>query len=197
MRAKKTVKSATSSAKAVTDTVFSAYHKNWGWFMALGVVLILLGVAAAIYVVPASVVTAMIIGSFIGAGGVVQILHAFTVMRWGQFILWLIAGIVYLAAGVLCVLNPFAALPVLTMLLAALFLIAGIMRMIIGFRVHYVEGAAWIIINGIVTTLLGIIVLVQWPLSSYWTFGILIAIDLIFQGIGWVAYSCGLKALNR
>jgi len=187
MRGKQTIKQA----------VQAVHHGNWGWFLALGVILVLLGVLAAIYVVPTSVVAAMFIGCFITFAGAVQIIHAFTVMRWGQFFLWLTAGMIYTAAGVLCIINPFTALPILTLLLAAFFIIAGVLRMIIGFRVHYIDGAAWIIVNGIVTTLLGIIVIIQWPLSGFWTFGILIAIDLIFQGIGWIAYSCGLKALNR
>lgn len=186
MRGKQTVKKA-----------IPTHHEKWGWFLALGIILIALGVLAAIYVVPTSVVAAMFIGMFIAAAGIVQIIHAFTVMNWGQFLLWLVAGIIYTAAGVLCIVNPFAFLPILTLLLAVLFIVAGILRMVIGFRVHYINGAAWIIINGIVSTLLGIIIIIQWPLSGFWTFGILISIDLIFQGIGWVAFSCGLKQLGR
>jgi len=183
--------------KQTIEKIVPARQGNWGWFMALGIILFVLGIVAAVYVGAASVAAAVMVGIFIAGAGVIQIIHAFTVMRWGQFFLWLIAGIIYTAAGVLCIIDPFAWLPALTLLLAAFFIIAGVMRMIIGFRVHYIGGAAWVIINGIVTTLLGIIILIQWPLSSFWIFGILIAVDLIFQGIGWIAFACGLKQLNR
>jgi len=172
-------------------------HNKWGWFMALGLILIALGIIAVLYPVVASVAATIAIGIIVAAAGIVQIIHALSVRGWGQSLLWLLAGLIYTGAGVMCLIMPLSSTMALTLLLAAFFIVAGIIRIIIGFRVHNVNGAAWVIINGIVTALLGIIIIFQWPFSGLWTFGLLIGIDLLFQGIGWIAFSCGLKQLSR
>jgi len=183
--------------RSLKEVMPPARHEKWGWFFALGIVLLIMSAVSAAYVVQTSVIVVWFIGLAILAAGVVQIVHAFIVMNWGQFFLWLIAGIVYAAAGILCIDNPFVVLPLLTYLLAFFFLCAGVLRMVIGFRMHYVNGAAWVIINGIVTTLLGLLIIFQGPMSTFWVFGLLISIDLLFQGIGWIVFSLGLKRLSR
>lgn len=194
--------------KKVSNIKKTNSGEKWSLFLALGIILVINGILASIYVIPAAFVSVFFIGSFMIFAELVQIIHAFTVMRWGQFMLWLLAGILYTIAGLICFFNPFAAVPILTLALALVFIFAGLIRMITGFRYHYIPGAVGVIINGIVTALLGIIIITmgcngqthdcsQWMLSSWWVFGILVAIDLIFQGIGWIVFAFGLKAASR
>jgi len=136
------------------------------------------------------------IGLFMLFGGVAQIIHAFNVRRWGQFFIWLLSGILYTAAGAVCFFNPYLTAPILIFVLAFALIIAGIIRMVIGFRSHYIRGSHWVIIAGILTTLLGIVILVGWP-ADWWILGLLLAIDLIFQGWGWIAFAFGLKTAER
>jgi len=169
---------------------------RWGWFLTLGIILLIFGFIACLNISLATVVSVVFIGIFMLFGGAAQIIHAFNVTRWKQFFLWLLSGIVYTLAGAACFFNPYLTGPVLIFALAFALIIAGIIRMIIGFRDHYVTGSYWVIIAGIITTLLGIAILIGWP-ASWWILGLLLAIDLIFQGWGWIAFALGLRSAER
>lgn len=179
------------------QTVKTIKHNNvgvkWGWFLTLGIILLIFGFIACINLVLATVVSVLFIGTFMLFGGVVQIVHAFNVKKWSQFFLWLLAGLLYTLAGIICFLNPIFAASVLLLLLAFALIIAGIMRIIIGIQSRPVSGSGWIVVAGIITTLLGIMILIQWPFDSLWVLGLFLAIDLIFQGWGWIAFAFGLK----
>lgn len=186
MRGKQTVKNARSTDPGL----------KWGWFLTLGIILLIFGFIACVNIAIATIVSVVFIGLFMLFGGVAQIIHAFNVRRWGQFFIWLLSGILYTAAGAVCFFNPYLTAPILIFVLAFALIIAGIIRMVIGFRSHYIRGSHWVIIAGILTTLLGIVILVGWP-ADWWILGLLLAIDLIFQGWGWIAFAFGLKTAER
>jgi len=136
------------------------------------------------------------IGIFMLFSGAAQRIHAFNIRELRHFLLWLLSSTLYTMTGAVCFFNPYlAAPPILIFALAFALIIAGIIRMIIGFRSHYIT-AHWIIIAGITTTLLGIIVLMGWP-ADWWILGVLLAVDLIFQDWEWIAFAFGLKTGER
>lgn len=170
---------------------------KWGWFMALGIALLIIGFIAGIYVLAASVVAAIYVGILMVFGGVAQIFQAFNVKGWGQFFLWLIAGIIYLLAGFICFYSPLEAVIVLAFVLGFFLILSGALRIAIGFQNKGITGSGWIITAGILSALLGLLILIGWPANSAYIIGIIIAIDLIFQGWGCIAFALGLKAIQR
>jgi uncharacterized membrane protein HdeD (DUF308 family) len=80
--------------------------KKWGWFVALGIAMIALGVAAWLDVVTVTIAGTIFIGASLLVGGALQIIHAFMTKEWRGFILSLFCGILYLGGGLLIMNEP-------------------------------------------------------------------------------------------
>lgn len=112
--------------------------------------------------------------------GIARLVQAFMYAynRWWNFP----AGIVFIALGVLMVLLPVLSLELWTLMLGCAFTLGGIVRLGIAISKRKEQGSAWRFFNALVTLILGVLVLWQWPASSLWLIGTFIAIEMIFSG---------------
>jgi uncharacterized membrane protein HdeD (DUF308 family) len=154
----------------------------------LGIVLIIAGIVVLGNVVWFSLVGAMIIGIAAIVGGAFEIIHAFWTKGWGGFIWQIILGLLYIAAGIYIVTQPVGAVLALTWVIAIVFLALGVVRLIAGFQ-FWSSGGWLLVLSGIFGIAAGIIILSGWPESSVWVIGLLLGIDLIFSGVGWLTYA--------
>jgi uncharacterized membrane protein HdeD (DUF308 family) len=92
-------------------------------------------------------------------------------------------GLAYLAFGGYLLLHPVLGVASLTLVLAALFVIEGVLDLILFFRMRPLHGSAWLVIDGLITLALGGMIYAQWPSSSVWAIGILVGISLMISGI--------------
>lgn len=106
----------------------SEVRAKWGWFVALGVVLLVFGGIAASNLFMATVASVYYVGMLMIVGGAVHLAHAFQVKAWRETISWALSALLYLAAGVLAFVNPVLTSAVLTLLMAAALLVAGVFR---------------------------------------------------------------------
>jgi uncharacterized membrane protein HdeD (DUF308 family) len=164
-----------------------------GWIVALGVVYVIVGLVALGSVVTATVASVFVVGIMMVVAGVAEVVNAFQVKTWGNFLLWLILGVLYIIAGFVTFENPLLAAAFLTLLLGAALLVSGVMRIVLAFSMK--DGMPWIgvAVSGIITLLLGLVVLAHWPISSIYILGIFLGIDLIFAGAGWIGLGLGLQ----
>ncbi|SNB62088.1 Uncharacterized membrane protein HdeD, DUF308 family [Arboricoccus pini] len=172
----------------------TALHLKWGWFVVLGVVLLILGLIALGNLFEATIVSIYYLGALMLLGGIAEVIHAFGVKTWGRFAYWLLSGLIYCLAGILAFVNPLLASAVLTLVLAISLIVAGILRLVAGFSSPSGGLSGWIVLSGIITLLAGLVVAVGWPVNSLFILGLLLAIDLIFQG--WASVALGL-AMRR
>ncbi len=105
----------------------------------------------------------------------------------------MIGGFLYIAAGVLCVVNPGLASVVLTLLLGAGLIAARVVRLLLAFQLPRAEPRGLVFLAAAVTILLGLIIVAHWPLDSVYVLGTLLGVDLLFHGVGWVAFGVGLQ----
>ena len=98
---------------------------KWASITAFGVLLVVLGFAALFFSLIATIATVTLNGVLFLIAGAAEIGIGMHSRGWGQFFLWVIGGILYLAAGVLCIVNPLLASVVLTLLLGAGLVAAG------------------------------------------------------------------------
>jgi len=166
---------------------------KWGWIVALGVVYVIVGFIALGSVVTATAASVLVVGIMMVIAGVAEIINAFQVKTWGKFFLWLILGALYVVAGFVTFENPVLAALVLTLMLGAILVASGIMRIIVAFSMK--EGTPWIwaVVSGIVTLLLGLIILARWPVSSLYVLGLFLGIDLVIAGACWIGIGLGLR----
>ena len=158
---------------------------NWGWFLALGIALIVVGVCAIGSAFLATLSTVMMFGILVLAGGGVEIVSSFSARHWGGFFLHLLAGILYMVIGFLMVTRPLAAAAGLTLMLAALFFVGGVFRIVAALANRF-HGWGWVLLNGVVTVILGVMIWQEWPEASFWVIGLFLGIDLVFAGVSWV-----------
>jgi uncharacterized membrane protein HdeD (DUF308 family) len=164
-----------------------------GWIVALGVLYVVAGVIALGSVVMATVASVFVVGIMMLIAGVGEVINAFQIKTWGKFLLWLLLGALYIVAGFATFENPLLAASFLTLFLGIVLLVSGIMRIVLAFSMK--EGMPWIAValSGVITILLGGVILAHWPVSSIYVLGIFLGIDLIFAGAGWIAIGLGLR----
>jgi len=167
---------------------------KWGWIVALGVVFLLAGFIALGSAVAATASAVMIIGIMMIMGGAAEIAAAFSVKGWGKFAVWMLLGLLYVGAGIIALMNPFAAATILTLMLGAALVVGGVLRIFLAFSMKSAgKPWGWVTFSGLITLLLGIMIIVQWPASSFFVLGIFLGIDLIFIGSAWISMGLALK----
>ena len=169
--------------------------ESWGWFLALGVLLTVLGGAVIGSSYYATVFSVILLGAFLIAAGVVQIVQAFMERKWSGLFLSLFLGVLYLVTGFICVAKPTIAAISITLWIAAFCLVVGLFRMLAALLLRF-DQWGWVFFNGLVTFLLGVMIYVDWPLSGLWVIGLFIGIDLILSGWSWVILSLTARTKN-
>jgi uncharacterized membrane protein HdeD (DUF308 family) len=157
---------------------------KWAAITAFGVLLVVLGFAALAFSLVATIVTVTLNGVLFLIAGGAEIGIGMHSREWGRFFLWVIGGLVYIAAGVLCIVNPILASTILTLFLGAGLIAAGVVR----------APRALVFLAAAVTILLGLIIVSHWPLDSVYVLGVLLGVDLLFHGVGWASFGMGLPA---
>jgi len=168
-------------------------RSNWGWFVALGVILAVMGFAGLVFVGMMTLVAVLFIGWMFLIGGVLEVAHAVIRKGWQGFWLDLLSGILTGLAGLFILLRPAAGATILTMLLGILFLVSGIFRIGTGIAIRN-PYRGWFILQGVVALILALMILAEWPYSAIWVIGTLVAIDLLIEGLRLVSF--GLAAKN-
>jgi uncharacterized membrane protein HdeD (DUF308 family) len=161
-------------------------RRNWGWYLVLGVLLIVLGAVAIGYPLTSSLATVVFFGWLLIISGVAQGIMAFQVRSWGGFFLHLLAGLLEVVVGALVLRTPLDATLVFTLLFAAYLLVGGLFRMIAALALGF-PGSGWLALGGLISTLLGLALWWQWPSSGLWFIGTCIGVDLILHGASWIA----------
>jgi uncharacterized membrane protein HdeD (DUF308 family) len=169
-------------------------RSKWGWFVALGIALLILGIFAFANLLTATVASVFVVGSLMIVAGFAQIINAFQVKRWSGFFFWLLSGLLYGAAGFLAFYNPVLAAATLTLIFAITLIVAGLTRIWSSLQLRPESGWGWIMASGVLTTLVGIVFILGWPVNSLWLLGLVLAIDLTFQGVSDILLGFALKA---
>jgi uncharacterized membrane protein HdeD (DUF308 family) len=168
-------------------------RKASGWSIVWGVFLILFGMLAIGSPFLAAVAVNAVIAWLIVLAGVVHVVLAFHAHGAGSMIWKLLVGIAYLCFGAYLIMHPVLAVASLTLVLASLFLIEGILEVVLFFKMRPLKGSSWMLVDGIITLLLGLLIYMQWPSSSLWAIGTLVGVSMIVSGIARVAMSLAVR----
>ena len=190
-----------SQASASGAPLHCLGYKNvaskWGWFIALGIVLIVGGVLALGDVVAFTLVSVIFIGAMMLVGGIFQIIHAFMTKAWSDFFLNLLMGILYVIGGFLIMQEPVTGAVILTLFLTATLLVGGIMRIVVALRHGELPGRWLFVLGGVISVVLAVVLFQTLPWSSLWILGTVIAVELLIQGFTWLRFGFELRTLAR
>lgn len=158
-------------------------HRSWGWVLALGIALIVTGVACVTAAGTATLATVVAFGWLLLVGAIISVVHAFQTRARSAFFVHLMSALLRGVTGFLLVRYPTAGAMSLTLILASFFFVGGIFRAI-GYAALQTPRWGWAALSGIISVALGIVLLLQLPVSSLWFIGFAIGVDLIFDGVG-------------
>jgi len=147
----------------------------------MGVLFIVLGLVAIVEPMVAGLAVAVLAGWLLLAGGIV---HAVSAFRGGgaRTVVWhALLAVLYVFAGLYFVTHPLLGLGTLTLFLAAILFIEGVVWIVAYFQLR--SGNIWMLLNGVITVVLGLMIWAGWPSSSVWAIGTLFGVNLLMTGM--------------
>lgn len=169
-------------------------RRNWGWLLAAGIALVILGVLGLGASALLSVASAIWFGAMMFAGGVVMLIDAFRHSGWKSLLMHVLIGLLYLGVGIMTFINPVVATASLTLLAGCALVAAGIFRIIVALQTRPTPVWIWVLVSGLLSLAIGVMILAQWPASSFWVLGTFLAIELIFQGWACIALARAIRS---
>jgi uncharacterized membrane protein HdeD (DUF308 family) len=160
--------------------------RHSGWFIALGIAFIVGGFLALLMPLVASVAVALLVGWVFILVGIVQLVHAWQIRDWGGAIWQTIIGLVILVGGIAMVIDPIVAALTLTILVGVVFLVKGVAQIVLATNLRPRGGWQWVLAAGILSVLVGLMILLAWPLSGAWVLGTLAGLSFILTGWSYV-----------
>jgi uncharacterized membrane protein HdeD (DUF308 family) len=177
--------------------LFGELEKNWGWLMAFGIASIILGSIGLGMSFALTLASMVLFGALLVAGGLFQILDAFKCRGWKGSAWHILIGLLYVVGGVIVMIDPVLASETFTLVLAAVLIAVGLLRLIIAFQLRPSKGWYWPLISGLVSLALGGVILAQWPASGLFVIGLIIAIELIFNGWAYLFVALAARAAGK
>jgi uncharacterized membrane protein HdeD (DUF308 family) len=184
----------------IVTTLREEFHHlraNWWWFLLLGILLAVCGAIALIFpavTIATSFAAVVVLGVMLMIAGIATIVAAFWAGRWSGLLVQLLIGILYLVAGLTMADAPGRSAVILTLFLATLFIVAGIFRAIAALVIRFPHWG-WTLLNGVVTLLMGIVIYRHFPEAALWVIGVLVGVDLVFQGWSWIMLATAIRSL--
>lgn len=169
------------------DKHLIAYGNYWHRFMFFGIALMILGAISIGASTVATLFSVIILGIIIFLSGAIILFDAFTFWwkKWSGFLVHAIIGILYLSIGLMLIRNPIEGSVSLTLLLGIFYIAAGVFRIAFSSLLQTPRwGWSWF--NGLITLIIGILIITSWPGSSLFIIGLFVGIDLVFTGLAYV-----------
>jgi uncharacterized membrane protein HdeD (DUF308 family) len=156
--------------------------KRSRWSVIWAILLIVLGLAAIAAPLATSLTMAIVIGWLLILSAVTHVLAAFRADGMGSTVWTVLIGALYGAIGVNILSHPLWGVATLTLVISAVLLVEGAMGIAAYFAVRHIPGSIYLLLNAIVTLVLGCMIWIQWPSSSLWVIGTLVGINLVMTG---------------
>jgi uncharacterized membrane protein HdeD (DUF308 family) len=179
----------------MAEAIVSAVKRASGWSIALGVLMIILGIIAIFAPWEFGLLIVLVVGWVAIFNGAAQLIYAFRTHSGGRAILEAILGLIYVAAGIYLLMHPAGGLLALTLLLACFLLVYGVVALVLAFHMRPLPGWGWVLVDAIVTILLGVLIWFHWPLNAEWVVGTLFGISIIMSGVTRLMISMAFRRL--
>jgi uncharacterized membrane protein HdeD (DUF308 family) len=157
------------------------------WFIVLGVIWIILGLAVLAEPWYATFALVLVAGIFLLVGGIIHTVQAFFTRGWRGFLFHLLEGLLCILVGILLIADPVRGAIGLTLLIGIFLLVGGVVRCVLAVMVRGAPVWIWLLVDGLIEILLAFIILSNWPGSAAWVIGLFIGIRMLFTGASMLA----------
>ena len=180
--------------QAIQLTGLGELKRSWGWYLALGIALIVIGTIALGSALVMTIASVFFFGWLLIVAGVLEAVHAFWRKRWAGFFLDLLTGLLYVIVGWMMVTNPGESALLLTLIIAMFLVFEGVFRIVAALTARYPHWG-WVLLNGVISLVLGLMIWRQWPYSGLWVIGLFVGIEMLFNGWSLVMLSLASRRL--
>jgi len=168
----------------MSDTsIRSIAKESVGWSIGLSVLMIVSGLLAIAVPQVAGIAVNILVAWLLVFSGAAHLVFAWYTRTAGGMIWELLLGLLYAGTGVYLLVHPVAGLASLTLLLAIYLVAEGVLEFILSFALRPLPGSGWLILDGIITLILGVMIWRTWPNSTEWVIGTLVGVSMLFSGI--------------
>ena len=165
----------------------------WWVFLAMGIVSVIVGFLAISATFVATMASVVVFGILLVVEGIAGVIHAIMVRNWKGFAINLLVAAIYLLGGFFMLEEPIRAAAVITLVMAAAFVVGGMLRIITAIAVQF-HAWPWVLLNGVVDLILGLLIWSGWPGTSLWVVGLFVGIDLLVHGWSCVILAIAIRA---
>ena len=183
-----------TSLASIFESGLEGIRRSWIWFLIFGIILMLLGVACITLSQTATTFSVLVLGWVLAISGVVWLIGAFETWSWGGFFLYLLNATIRCVTGYLLIRHPDAGAAAITLVLAVLFIVAGIFRSIAATIIHFPRWG-WTLVAGLVSVFLGVYLLITFPAATSFFLGLAVGIDLVFDGAALAGFAGAIHSL--
>ena len=180
----------------MAETALVTVKRASGWSIVLGILMIVAGMCAIASPLFAGVLIVYIVAWTAIFNGGAQIVYGFRAHSGGRMVLELLLGLLYIVAGVFILMHPGGGLLALTLVIACFLLIYGIFALVLAFQLRPHAGWGWVLFDGIITILLGLMIWAHWPVNSEWVVGTLVGISFIVSGVSRLMLSLAVRRVT-
>ena len=186
-----------ATAASLRHPLFGELGRNWGWLLAVGILSVILGTVGLGMTWMLTLVSVVYFGVLLIVIGVAQLLQTFKAAGWRSTFFQILIGLLYLAAGIMVVSRPLLASLTLTWALGFALIVVGVMRIVVGVQHRGTSGWGAGLVGGIITLLLGLLILAKWPSDALWVIGLFLAIELIVNGYTQILVALAARRARR
>lgn len=182
-----------AKTKEINPPVVVDLNRNWGWILGLGILFVILGCIGMGMVVGLTLVSMIFFAALLVIAGITHIVDVFKHREWKGIMWQSLIAVLYIVAGCVVFYDPFLASTLITALLAGVLIVIGLTRIFMAFALKDSKGWIWLLLAGITAMILGVLILMQWPISGLWVIGLFIAIEMIVTGWTYIFIAFALK----
>ena len=169
---------------------------DWLKWALLGVLSIILGALALGNVALASMAVATMTGAMLLIAGAFQVAAGFTVEGTGPKVFALLLGLLLVFLGWSFLANPLEGMISLTMLIAVLLAVSGVLRIAFSLQMRGTGLFGLMLLSGIVPLLFAVYIWMNFEVATMTLLGAFLGIELVFNGIGLVMVGFFVKRLK-
>ena len=169
---------------------------NWILWVIIGVIAVAGGIMALLNPFVATLAAEQLAGWLFLVVGLLQIIGGFREEGWGTKLWVILLGVLAVVLGVSLLSNPLAGILALTTVVAILFVVGGLTKIVLAFSLEDRSFFWMILLSGAVSLILGLMVFSNFPQSAVVLLGVLLGIDLISNGIAVIAMALALRKVK-
>ena len=174
----------------------TSLRDHWVLFLVEGIVLVLLGIAAIMLPVVATLAVAIFLGWLFLISGIIGLITTFMMRNAPGFWWSLLSAVLALGAGLILLAWPVSGAVSLTLVLIVFFVIEGVASIMMALEHRTAGRWGWLLASGIVDLILAGLILAGLPGTAAWALGLLVGINMLFGGASMIGMALHARSID-